>query len=190
MKKLAVLASGAGSILQALIAHDLPIALVVADRPCPALDIADAAGIPTWLIRRPSFGPDFNRTAYTTLVITALHEHHINLIAMAGWMTILDPAIFDAFPRHILNTHPSLLPAFKGDRAVADALAYGVKLTGCTVHIATAELDAGPILAQAAVPVLPSDTRETLHERIKHQERKLYPHIIRQLMQPESGQQE
>jgi len=91
---------------------------------------------------------------------------------------VLDAAFFDAFAAPLLNTHPSLLPSFKGWHAVEEALAYGVKVTGCTVHLATADVDAGPILAQEAVPVLPSDDVATLHERIKAVERRLYPDTI------------
>ena len=90
-------------------------------------------------------------------------------------MTVLGRPMFDAYGGRVLNTHPSLLPAFPGAHAVRDALAFGVKVTGCTVHIATARMDDGPILAQEAVPVLPDDTEATLHERIKAVERRLYP---------------
>ena len=98
---------------------------------------------------------------------------------MAGFGTVLGQPIHDAFPGRILNTHPALLPAFPGWHAVADALAAGVDETGTTVHIATLEMDAGPVLAQARVPVLPGDTESTLHERIKSVERTLYPETIR-----------
>jgi len=91
---------------------------------------------------------------------------------------VLDPTFFELFGRPVLNTHPSLLPAFKGWHAVDEALAMGVKVTGCTVHVATAEVDAGPILAQEAVPVLPGDDAASLHERIKAVERRLYPETI------------
>ena len=98
---------------------------------------------------------------------------------MAGFGTILAEPVHTAFAGRILNTHPALLPSFKGWRAVEAALAYGVKVTGCTVHLATSEVDEGPILAQEAVPVLPDDTVDTLHERIKDVERRLYPATIR-----------
>ena len=104
---------------------------------------------------------------------------------MAGFGTILDQPIHDAYPDAVVNTHPSLLPAFKGWHAVEDALAAGVKVTGCTVHFATLEVDEGPILAQEAVPVLPDDTAETLHERIKNVERRLYPEVLRALLENE-----
>ncbi|HVM02975.1 MAG TPA: formyltransferase family protein, partial [Acidimicrobiales bacterium] len=95
---------------------------------------------------------------------------------------VLDKPLFDAFPGRVLNTHPALLPAFPGWHAVEEALAAGVKVTGCTVHVATEDVDAGPILAQEAVPVLPGDTVESLHERIKEVERRLYPRTLRELL--------
>ncbi len=101
---------------------------------------------------------------------------------MAGFGTVFGQAMLDAYPDRILNTHPALLPSFKGWRAVEDALAYGVKVTGCTVHVTTLEVDAGPILAQEAVPVHDDDTVETLHERIKAVERRLYPETIRSVL--------
>src|SRR6476469_3416118 len=100
---------------------------------------------------------------------------------MAGFGTIV-PAVAGAYPGRVLNTHPALLPAFKGWHPVKEALEYGVKVTGCTVHLATEEVDAGPILAQEAVPVLPDDTEESLHERIKDVERRLYPQTIREFI--------
>ena len=101
---------------------------------------------------------------------------------MAGFMTILEKPIFDAFPGRVLNTHPSLLPSFRGAHPVEEALAAGVKVTGCTIHIAVPDVDAGPILAQEAVPVLADDTTDTLHERIKDVERRLYPQTIKELI--------
>jgi phosphoribosylglycinamide formyltransferase-1 len=101
---------------------------------------------------------------------------------MAGFGTIPSKPVHDAFPDRIVNTHPALLPAFKGWHAVDEALAAGVKVTGCTVHLARLEVDEGPILAQEAVPVLPDDTVETLHERIKEVERRIYPEVLRRLL--------
>lgn len=181
-RRLAVLASGSGTILQALLEAGLPVAVVLADRPCPALGRAEAAGIPTELVARESFGADFDRDAYTGAVVAALRAHRIDLVAMAGFGTILGRSVHDAYPGAVVNTHPSLLPAFKGWHAVDDALARGVKVTGCTVHLATLEVDEGPILAQEAVPVLADDTVATLHERIKDVERRLYPRVLRELM--------
>jgi phosphoribosylglycinamide formyltransferase 1 len=180
--RIAVLASGSGTILRSMLDHDLPIVVVLADRQCPALTIAEQAGIPVELVERTSYGTDFDRVAYTHRVLDALTRHRIDLIAMAGFGTILSKPIHDAFPDKIVNTHPALLPAFKGWHAVDEALAAGVKVTGCTVHFARLEVDEGPILAQEAVPVLPDDTVEALHERIKEVERRIYPEVLRALI--------
>jgi phosphoribosylglycinamide formyltransferase-1 len=177
-----VLASGTGTILRALLDDDLPITVVVADRSCGAVTIAAEAGVPALVVERTSFGPDFDRVAYTHDVVDALAAHDADLVAMAGFGTILEKPIHDAYPDRIVNTHPALLPAFKGWHAVADALAAGVKVSGCTVHLARLEVDEGPILAQEAVPVRPDDTVETLHERIKEVERRIYPEVLRALL--------
>jgi phosphoribosylglycinamide formyltransferase 1 len=174
-----VLASGNGTILQAILEADLPVGVVVVDRPCPATDRAMDAGVPVELVERTSFGPEFDRVAYTHRVVDALKRHEIDLVAMAGFGTILAEPIHEAFAGQIVNTHPALLPAFKGWHAVEDALAAGVKITGWTAHLATLEVDEGPILAQEAVDVRADDTVETLHERIKKVERRLYPEAIR-----------
>src|SRR5262249_45396047 len=131
--------------------------------------------------------PSFDRAAYTQRVIDALKRHQIDVIAMAGYGTILAPDIFSVYPGRVLNTHPALLPAFKGWHAVRDALAAGVKVTGCTVHVATEMVDDGPILAQQAVMVEAGDTEATLHERIKSVERRLYPETIRLFLQQQQG---
>jgi phosphoribosylglycinamide formyltransferase 1 len=176
--RIAVLASGSGTILGAMLDRGLPIAVVVADRPCGALDVAERGGVAVELVERGSFGGDFDRVAYTHEVVDALSRHRIDLVAMAGFGTILSKPIHDAFPDRIVNTHPALLPAFKGWHAVEDALAAGVKVTGCTVHYARLEVDEGPILAQEPVPVLSDDTVATLHERIKEVERRIYPEVL------------
>jgi phosphoribosylglycinamide formyltransferase 1 len=181
--RVGVLASGSGTILQALIDADLPIAVVIVDRPCRAMEVGERAGIAVELVERESFGADFDRLAYTERVVDALKRHEIDLVAMAGFMTVLEQPIHDAYGGRITNTHPSLLPDFKGAHAVADAIAAGVDETGCTVHLATLEVDAGPTLAQQAVPVRPGDTVESLHERIKEVERRLYPQVIRRLLE-------
>lgn len=181
-----MLASGSGTILHALLAADLPIEVVLVDRECGAIEVARAAGVPVELVARTSFGRDFDRLAYTHEVVDALTHHGIDLVAMAGFGTILEKPVHDAFPDRIVNTHPALLPAFKGWHAVEDALAAGVKVTGCTVHLARLEVDDGPILAQEAVLVFDDDTVETLHERIKEVERRLYPEVLRQLAAEEN----
>lgn len=183
--RVGVLASGSGTNLQAILDSGIPVAVVVVDRPCRATEVAESAGVPVELVERESFGKDFDRVAYTHRVVDALKRHEVELVPMAGFGTILSQPIHDAYPGRILNTHPALLPAFKGWHAVRDALAAGVEVTGCTVHIATLEVDEGPILAQQEVPVLPGDTEETLHERIKAVERRLYPETIRKVMEGE-----
>jgi phosphoribosylglycinamide formyltransferase 1 len=181
--RVAVLASGTGSLLAAILEAGLPVDLVVVDRPCPALDVAARHRTEAVLVERPSFGPDFDRFAYTKAVVASLEEHAIDLVVMAGFGTVFAEPIFEAYEGHIINTHPALLPAFKGWHAVDAALEAGVKVTGCTVHVATLEVDSGPILAQEAVPVLADDTVESLHERIKDVERRLYPATIAEIIQ-------
>jgi phosphoribosylglycinamide formyltransferase-1 len=178
-----VLASGGGTILQAFLGEGLPVAVVVVDRPCAAIDRAEQAGVPVELVERTSFGADFDRSAYTHRVVDALKRHEVDLVAMAGFGTILDQEMHDAFPSRVVNTHPALLPSFKGWHAVRDSLAAGVTVTGCTVHLATLEVDEGPILAQEAIPVLDGDSEESLHERIKAVERRIYPEVLRELLE-------
>ena len=178
-----MLASGSGTNLDAILAAGIPVEVVVVDRPCGATEVAAGHGVPWELVQRDSFGKDFDRVAYTERVVDALQQHGVDLVVMAGFMTVFEKPIFDVFDGRILNTHPSLLPAFKGAQAVRDALEHGVKVTGCTVHVATPELDDGPILAQEAVPVLPDDDESSLHERIKVVERRLYPETIRQIIE-------
>jgi phosphoribosylglycinamide formyltransferase-1 len=158
------------------------VSLVVVDRPSRATEVAEAHGVPARLIERSSFGEAFDRAAYTREVVDVLLGAEIDLIVMAGFGTIFTESIHEAFEHRILNTHPALLPAFKGWHAVREALAAGVKVTGCTVHVATLEVDAGPILAQEAVPVLDGDDEASLHERIKAVERRLYPATIRAVL--------
>ena len=180
--QIAVLASGSGTLLHAMLGEGLTIGLVVTDRPCRALEVAADGGVPTELVERTEWGPGFDRAAYCVRLVKALRTHGTDLVVMAGFGTVV-PDLPAAFPGRVLNTHPALLPAFKGWHAVRDALAAGVTVTGTTVHVATAEVDDGPILAQEAVPVLPGDTEETLHERIKQVERRLYPATIRRFIE-------
>jgi len=179
MKKLAIFVSGTGSLLEYFIQQGLSIDLVLGDRACRAVDIALKHHLPTGNIVRDNFGKTFDRKSYTKRVLKVLETEGIDMVAMAGYHTILDPSLSDAYEGRILNTHPALLPAFKGHYAVRDALAFGAKVSGCTIHIATKELDDGPILAQAAVGVYAHDSEETLHERIKEVERPLYLNTIR-----------
>jgi len=174
--RLAVLASGSGTLLEAILRAGLPVSLVVVDRPCRAEQVAADAGVACVLVERGEYGPGFDRDRYTELIVDALGD--VDLVAMAGFGTVLGAAAFDAFPGRIINTHPALLPSFKGWHAVRAALDAGVKVTGCTVHVATVDVDDGPILAQEAVAVLAGDDEATLHERIKTVERRLYVETI------------
>jgi phosphoribosylglycinamide formyltransferase-1 len=180
--RIAVLASGSGTLLEAILADGIPVSLVVVDRPSRALEVAEAHGVPGRLVERASYGADFDRVGYTKEVVDVLQGADIDLIVMAGFGTVFAEPIHEAFEHRILNTHPALLPAFPGWHSVRDALEHGVKVTGCTIHVATLEVDAGPILAQEAVPVLPDDDEASLHERIKAVERRLYPDTIRAVL--------
>lgn len=181
--RVAVLASGSGTLLEAILEADLPVVVVLVDRRCRAQEVAERHGVPCVLEERTDFGPSFDREAYSRRVVEALAPYEVDLIAMAGYGTVLGAPVHEAYPGRILNTHPALLPSFKGWHAVRDALAYGVKITGCTVHVATLEVDAGPILAQEAVRVEPGDDEASLHERIKVVERRLYVDTIRAVVE-------
>ena len=179
--RLAVLVSGSGTILRAMFEAGLPVTTVLADRPCAALALAEQQGAVPELVDRKAYGgygPEFHREGFTRTVAATLVAHQVDLVAMAGFGTVLTQTAHAAFPNRMLNTHPALLPLFPGWHGVRDALAAGASETGCTVHLATLEMDAGPILAQETVPVLPGDTEETLHERIKVAERSLYPATV------------
>jgi len=164
---------------------DLPVAVVVADRPCRGLEIASEADVRSVLVDRRDFGgfgESFDRRRYTEELVKTLVANNVDLVAMAGFGTVVSKELHDAYPGRVLNTHPALLPAFPGWHAVEDALAAGARVTGCTVHLATLETDSGPILAQEQVPILPGDTAATLHERIKTVERRLYPATVRRVL--------
>lgn len=179
--RLGLLASGRGSnaqaILEAIDAGDLGATAVVliCDRQAPAMEVARRHGVPTRLLPRADF-PD--RLSHQTAIRDALVGAGAEVVALAGFAAILDPVVVDAFEGRILNIHPSLLPAFAGVIAPEPqrlALEAGVPSTGCTVHLVTPEVDAGPILAQAEVPVLAGDTVESLSARILAAEHRLYP---------------
>jgi len=181
---LAVLASGRGSNLEAVLKAGLPVRVAVSNNPeALALEIAREHGVETLL--QPSPREVGSREERDRLLLRELEARSVDLIALAGYNQILTPVLLDAFPNRIVNVHPSLLPAFAGGMAPEpqrQALAYGVKISGCTVHLVTADVDAGPILAQACVPVLPDDTVETLSDRILEQEHRLLPEVLGQLM--------
>ena len=164
------------SLLDAAVG-DYPARVVAVgvDRDCPAVDIAAAASLPTFRVRLADH-PD--RQAWDAALTEAAAAHSPHLVVSAGFMKILGPQFLTKFQGRILNTHPTLLPAFPGAHGVADALAHGVKVTGCTVHLVDAGTDTGPILAQQAVAVLDDDDEATLHERIKVTERRLLVDVI------------
>lgn len=178
--RLVVLVSGGGTNLQALI--DAPgttfdIVGVVADRQdAGGLDRAAAAGIPTHVVV-----PHADRAVWDRALASALADFAPDWIVCAGFMRILGPEVLDAFPSRIVNTHPALLPAFPGAHGVRDALAYGARVTGCTVHLVDAGVDTGPILAQRAVDIREDDDEAALHERIKVVERELLVDIVTRL---------
>ena len=177
--------SGSGTILEAMIEAGLDITVVMSDRPCRGLEVASTAGITSEMLDRRAFGgfgSQFDRAGYSAALAIALARHETNVVAMAGFGTVLTSEFHDAFPGRVLNTHPSLLPLFKGWHAVAQALASGASETGCTVHVATEALDDGPILAQERVTIVPADDEHSLHERIKAVERTLYPDVVRRVM--------
>lgn len=178
--RLVVLASGAGSILQALLdaGADLCVVAVGADRPAPALRRATAAGLPTFVVA-PAEHPDRESWDQALAEATAAYDPHF--VVCAGFMRILGSGFLSRFAGRVVNTHPALLPAFPGAHAVRDALAYGVKVTGATVHLVDAGLDTGPVVAQEPVPVLPEDDEALLHERIKVVERRLLVVALRRL---------
>ena len=181
--RVAVLASGSGTILQAMVDAGLSIDLLVVDRRCKATAVAQHAGIEAKVLERSTFGEAFDRVGYTRALTDMLVAHDIDLVAMAGFGTILEQPIYDHYAGRVLNTHPALLPSFPGWHGVRDALDYGVKVTGCTVHVATLEVDNGPIRAQEAIVVLPDDTEATLHERIKVVVRRLYVGTIKSIIE-------
>ncbi len=178
--RLVVLASGTGSLLQALLQAaigDYPARVVAVgvDRDCRAAAIAADAAIPTFTVRLGDY-PD--RPAWDTAMAEATECHNPDLIVSAGFMKILGPEFLARYQGRVLNTHPALLPAFPGAHAVPDALDYGVRISGCTVHLVDAGMDTGPILAQEAVEVRDDDTEATLHERIKVVERRLLVDVL------------
>jgi len=179
-KTIAVMASGRGTnlrvILDAVKTGECPVdvRLVISDRAeAPALGIARDAGVPTVAHLDPKAYAD--RAHFDAACADLIDGHGCRWIVLAGYMRILSAEFVRRFRGRIINIHPSLLPAFPGAHAVEDALKHGVKISGCTVHVVDEVLDGGPILAQAAVPVLDGDTRESLHARIQDKEHELYP---------------
>jgi len=178
--RLVVLASGTGSLLASLLdaaTGDYPARVVAVgvDRDCRAVEIAAAASLPTFTVQLADH-PD--RAAWDEALTAAVAAHAPDLVVSAGFMKILGPQFLTQFCGRTINTHPTLLPAFPGAHGVAEALAYGVKVTGCTVHLVDAGTDTGPILAQQPIQVLDDDDEQTLHERIKVTERRLLVDVV------------
>src|ERR1700757_5430944 len=186
-KRIGVLLSGRGSNFEALAdsisAGRIPnaeIAMVVSNREgAPGIDRARARGLATRTI--PSKG--LEREPYDRLVVAALREANVELICLAGYMRLLSPFFVAAFPQRILNIHPSLLPSFPGLESQKQALEYGVKIAGCTVHFVDENLDVGPIILQSAVPVLDSDDEHTLSERILKEEHRIYTQAVKIILE-------
>ena len=180
--KLGILASGNGSnfgaIADAIVTNQLNAQIQVVIYNNPTAKVAERAKsfkVPSALLDHRRFD---SREALDSAIITVLEDCDVDWVIMAGWMRRVSAVLIDAFPQQILNIHPSLLPSFPGIRAVDQALVAGVRVTGCTVHYVELKIDSGPIVAQAAVPVLPDDTVETLQARIQVQEHRLYPYAI------------
>lgn len=183
---LGVLISGRGSNLQAILDSvdggrlDARVGVVVSNRAsAEGLERAERAGVPTAVLSHEDYD---SREGFDEAVLARLREHHVDVVCLAGFMRILSPVLVRAFPNRILNIHPSLLPAFVGLHAQRRALEHGVKVTGCTVHLVDEELDHGPILLQAVVPVVEGDTEQTLSARILEREHELYPEAIQMVL--------
>jgi phosphoribosylglycinamide formyltransferase 1 len=182
--RLGIMASGSGSnfaaVAEAIAAGQLQakIAVLIYNNPdIKALEYAEKYQIPT--VFHDHRGVE--RSALDAAIVQTLQEYQVNCVVMAGWMRVVTPVLIDAFPDKIINIHPSLLPSFPGIKAIEQALAAKVKISGCTVHLVRPVVDSGPILIQAAVPVLPDDTAETLHARIQIQEHCILPAALKLL---------
>ena len=181
--KIGVLASGQGSNFQAIVdqTRDAPtqFAVVIYNTPeAPVRLRAEKLGIPAIFLDHRQFA---TREALDQAILEVLGEYGVELVLMAGWMRLVTSVLVDAYRGRMVNIHPSLLPSFRGIRAVEQALEYGVQLTGCSVHFVDLEVDSGPIIAQEAVPILANDTLETLSQRIHEAEHRIYPKVVRWL---------
>jgi phosphoribosylglycinamide formyltransferase-1 len=182
---LGVLVSGNGTNLQAILdaidrgSLDAAVRVVISNQPAAnALNRARAAGVPALSIPHREFS---SREAFDAAVVDALRAQGVEWVVLAGFMRLLTPGFLQAFPNRVLNIHPSLLPAFPGAHAIKDALDYGVRVTGCTVHLVDGGVDSGPILAQRAVPVLEADDESSLAERLHRAEHELYLEVLAEL---------
>jgi phosphoribosylglycinamide formyltransferase 1 len=186
-KRIGVLLSGRGSNFEALAESisvgrisNAEIAIVLSNKPgAPGLELATSRGIPARAI--PSKG--LEREAYDRQVVAVLHEYKVDLICLAGYMRLLSPYFVAAFPQRIINIHPSLLPSFPGLESQKQALDYGVKFAGCTVHFVDENLDAGPIILQAVVPIHDTDDEHTLSERILKEEHRIYTEAVKIILE-------
>lgn len=185
---LGVMASGSGSNFAAIaraIAEgklNAEVKLVIYNNPDARVkERAIERGVPHLLLNHRDYP---SREALDQDIVQSFRQAGVEWVIMAGWMRIVTPVLLDAFSRRVLNIHPSLLPSFRGVRAVEQALAAGVKVSGCTVHYAEATVDSGPIVAQAVVPILPNDDADRLHQRIQSQEHRLFPLAIALAAQP------
>jgi phosphoribosylglycinamide formyltransferase-1 len=192
-QRAAVLISGRGSNMVALLeaardpAYPVEIVLVLSNQPrAPGLHLAETAGIPALAIDHRAFKGD--RAAHEAAIDAALRAANVQIVCLAGYMRLLTPLLVERWAGRMLNIHPSLLPAFPGLDTHERALAAGVKLHGCTVHLVTQTMDAGPILAQAAVPVLPDDTADSLAARVLVQEHVIYPPALGLFAERRAGQ--
>ena len=182
--KIAVLVSGSGTNLQTLIEQlhqdetsDIEIAVVISDRrKAYALTRAQRASIPTHVVKTQDFE---NRVDFDAEISSLIDDYAVELIVLAGFMKLFQPPFVEKYQNRIINVHPALLPAFPGAHPIADTLAYGVKITGVTVHFVDEDVDTGPIIAQSVVPVLDTDDQASLHDRIQVEEHKLYPEVIK-----------
>jgi phosphoribosylglycinamide formyltransferase 1 len=182
-KRIGVLLSGRGSNFEALAESiasgripNAEMAMVISNRDgAPGIDRAKARGIPTRVIASKGL----ERETYDRQVVAVLDEHKVDLVCLAGYMRLLSPYFVAAFPNRILNIHPSLLPSFPGLESQRQALEYGVKFAGCTVHFVDENLDAGPIVLQAVLPVNDNDTEDTLSARILQEEHRIYSEAVR-----------
>ena len=181
--KIGILASGEGSNFQAIVDQtgDSPVqfAVVIYNNPAAPVRLrAENLGIPTVFLDHRQFA---TREALDQAILEVLGEYDVDLVVMAGWMRLVTSVLVDAYRGRMVNIHPSLLPSFRGIRAVEQALEYGVQVTGCSVHFVDLEVDSGPIIAQEAVPILADDSVETLSQRIHEAEHRIYPQVVRWL---------
>lgn len=182
---LGMMASGSGSNFEAVAKAiedgrlNARIAVLIYNKPgIKAIDRAESRSIPAIFLDQHDYP---TRAELDREIVKIFQAHQVECVVMAGWMRVITQILIDAYPDRLINIHPSLLPSFPGLHAIEQALAAGVKITGCTVHLVSLEVDRGPILVQAAVPVLPDDTAETLHARVQIQEHQILPQAIQSI---------